>query len=219
MTRDDLPAVVAILLVGAYAGFVAVCAFRRALLPHGNQASEYRTDAAPDQKAAFDLLAAYLREYESYGRRKENMAWLVATLGIGAGAAAVFRGDELSKLKQWSDVAFWPFFSLCLATAVAVLLLLRFQNVSRHQADALSDAAANTYVHWLAQAPRIPQDELMPTLRFDNPRHEVPAGLARRYADLMARPGPSVLEQIGYLIVGGWGLAALLKIVWARFAS
>jgi hypothetical protein len=218
VNRDDIPAVVAILLVGAYAAFAGVCAFRGSVRTPANRTSPPQVGTSFDPKAAFDLLAAYHREYGSYHARKENMAWLVGTVAVGA-AAAVMVGDGFwSRLKGWPLEVFWPFFLLCLVTAGALLLLLRFQNVNRRRGAAMFEASANTYVHWLGQG-TIPPAALKATARPDYPRHEVPAAVARRYGELLESSRPSWAERLGYVVVGGWGMAALLRIVWARFGN
>ena len=163
------------------------------------------------RRAAFDLILAYHREYGTYHGRKETMAWLVATVGVGA-AAAVFIREPF--WVHWKPLTFLGFFIVAMVTAGSFIALLRFQNVNRHRGAAMFEAAANTYAQWLKHG--IADGDLEPTTRFDYERHKVPAAIATRYRKLMARE--SVWEIFGYAIVGAWGIAALLHIfcTWAR---
>ena len=219
MTRDDILGIIAILLVGAYAGVVAVCACRSSVRRLPDRRSDQQARNSRDPNAALGLLGAYHREYQSYHARKENMAWLVGTLGVAAAVTVFAAKDLLAELKAWPDVAFWPFFLLCIATAVAILRLLRFQNVNRRSGAAMFEAAANTYVHWVSLGSEIPAADLTPTRRPDHPWHQVPAAVADRYAEILGCSKPSREERLGYVVVGAWGAAALLRIVWARFGG
>lgn len=167
-----------------------------------------------EQRRAFDLILFHMRDYGDYHHRKEQMAYAVTVLYLGAAATLLLRAD------------FWPssapglfgFTVLALVTAVAAGAFVWWQLDRRRWAADLAGACVTVTTRWLTSPPDDAARAAVPIQPLSASSTERPLEMPRAVAEELAerinrRRGVWLPAFLTLFLMGIWALAILVRFL------